>query len=187
MLSRCTIQELNTTHHRRNKHSHFKTRKRIMSKLTKEQYDLLHEKYSVAIMWAIKSNCVPAFSRSELEELKAIYMWLGHKLEDSHCGHCLLAMMQTIGKEYFEFEALLPKVKVSENKKVKEVKDEREASTDSSSDEHEECGVHEGCSDPGADGEEAGHEAETEEGAEDDSEKAAPRRSRRRSNSKSNV
>ena len=158
-----------------------------MSKLTKEQYDLLHEKYSVAIMWAIKSNCVPAFSRSELEELKAIYMWLGHKLEDSHCGHCLLAMMQTIGKEYFEFEALLSKVKVSEKKEVKEVKDEREASTDSSSDEHEECGVHEGCSDPGADGEEARHEAETKEGAEDDSEKAAPRRSRRRSNSKSNV
>lgn len=158
-----------------------------MSKLTKEQYDLLHDKYSVAIMWAIKSNCVPAFSRSELEELKAIYMWLGHKLEDSHCGHCLLAMMQTIGKEYFEFEALLSKVKVSEKKEVKEVKDEREASTDSSSDEHKESGVYEECSNPGTDGEEARHEAETEERAASDTEKVANRRSRKRANSKSDV
>lgn len=154
-------------------------------KLTQEQYDLLHEKYSVAIMWAIKSNCVPAFSRSELEELKDIYMCLGHKLEDSHCGYCLLAMMKTIGKEYLEFEDLLSKTSAKEVKENDNGKGQDR--TDSSSDEHKECEVHEGCSDPGADGEEARHEAETKEGAASDTEKVASRRSRKRSNFKPNV
>lgn len=160
-----------------------------MSKLTQEQYNLLHDKFSVALLWAVKANCCPALTRSELDDLKGIYSFLGHTLETSSCGHCVLTMLQVIGKEYFDYDnELKAKEELSKarnKKKVKEVNYERE--TNSSSDEYEECGVYEGCSNPRTDGEETRHEAETEEGAEDDSEKAAPRRSRRRFNSKSNV
>lgn len=161
-----------------------------MSRLTQEQYNLLHDKFSVALLWAVKANCCPALTRSELDDLKGIYSFLGHTLETSSCGHCVLTMLQVIGKEYFDYDNELKakeELSKSRNKKKEKVSNERETSTNSSSDEYEECGVYEGCSDPGTDGEEARHEAETEEGAEDDSEKAALRRSRRRSNSKSNV
>ena len=163
-----------------------------MKGLNREQYDVLKSRFTVAIIWAVRSNCVPAFNREELTTLSSIYESLGYHLETMTCGHCILSMVQIIGKEFYKYEEELKKAeeaaRKSARKTIKKEEDHvREASTDSSSDEHEECGVHEGCSDPGADGEEAGHEAETKEGAEDDSEKAAPRRSRRRSNSKSNV
>ena len=160
-----------------------------MSKLTKEQYNLLHDKFSVALLWAVKANCCPTFTRSELDDLKGIYSFLGHTLETSSCGHCVLTMLQVIGKEYFDYEnELKAKEELSKarSKKKVEVKDEREA--DSSSDrQHEEYGVPEGCSVLGADGEEAGHETEIQEGAKDDTKKVASRRSRKRSNSKSDV
>lgn len=163
-----------------------------MKGLNREQYDVLKSRFSVAIIWAVKSNCVPAFNREELTTLSSIYESLGYHLETMTCGHCILSMVQIIGKEFYKYEDELKKAeeaaRKSARKTIKKEEDHvREASTDSSSDEHEECGVHEGCSDPGADGEEAGHETETKEGAEDDSEKAAPRRSRRRSHSKSDV
>lgn len=161
-----------------------------MSKLTQEQYNLLHDKFSVALLWAVKANCCPAFTRSELDDLRGIYSFLGHTLETTSCGHCILTMLQVIGKEYFNYENELKakeELSKAQSKKKVEVKDEREASTDSSSDEHEECGVHEGCSDLGADGEEARHETEIQEGAKDDTKKVASRRSRKRSHSKSDV
>lgn len=150
-----------------------------MSKITQEQYDILKANYTVPMLWALRSSCVPAFSRSDLEFLTGVYRTLGHSLESSTCGHCILSMVQIIAKAYNEYEEELKKEEANNGR--------GQDKTDSSSNEYKECGVHEGCSDTGADGEEAKHEAETEERAASDTEKVASRRSRRRSNSKPNV
>lgn len=163
-----------------------------MKGLNREQYDVLKSRFTVAIIWAVKSNCVPAFNREELTTLSSIYESLGYHLETMTCGHCILSMVQIIGKEFYKYEEELKKAeeaaRKSARKTIKKEEDHvREASTDSSSDEHKESGVYEECSDPGTDGEEARHEAETEERAASDTEKVANRRSRKRANSKSDV
>ena len=75
-----------------------------MTKLTKQDYDILNSDFKVAIFWALHANCVPAFSVTEISRLRAIYKHLGHTLESSSCGHCMLTMMQIIGKEYIKYE-----------------------------------------------------------------------------------
>lgn len=156
-----------------------------MSKITQEQYELLKANYTVPMLWALRSSCVPAFSRSDLEFLTGVYRTLGHSLESSTCGHCILSMVQIIAKAYNEYEEELKK-EVKEEYNGEREKD-KDKGSDSSSNEHKECGVYEEYSDPGADGEEARHEAETKEGAASDTEKVASRRSRKRSNFKPNV
>lgn len=80
-------------------------------KLLKPDYDILKSKFEVAIFWALHSNCVPAFSVTEVAELREIYKHLGYTLESSSCGHCMLTMMQIIGKEYVKFEEEVAQMK----------------------------------------------------------------------------
>lgn len=71
--------------------------------ITKKEYKTL-QKYTSAFNYATKSNCIPAFTKGEIDEMEIIYNGLGEKLASRKCGHCLLTMVQKLANEFYNYE-----------------------------------------------------------------------------------
>lgn len=164
-----------------------------MKGLNREQYDVLKSRFTVAIIWAVRSNCVPAFNREELTTLSSIYESLGYHLETMTCGHCILSMVQIIGKEFYKYEEELKKAEEAARKSARKtikkeedhVREESEAGI--GHEEDSQLGLSELPDTGRTDGEKARSEAKEEEGRVSSKKKSTSRRHRGRSISESDV